>query len=490
MSEFNEQHLQLTPSDVAYELALDRIYSVADKDDWSVLDKVLLQVEVAAEFTVDDYFMDSDANEKEYLTTLLGYDMIGRLRLDQELVDEDVVTLYLHAYTGKRWVEYVDASGRAYAMHCPYMPDTLSAVGDDPAVKERYTSIKADSVAIEPDITELAVFNQSKKQSEVIEESTGLTFLDQFESDDILLPVEIHGQKYTDRYGRMRNLTKEELWNMGLEPRYKTTIEGVEYCFSDVYELYPGRNALVGYVDVGEGNRVARTFYQSKSQALWRYLPSHSDQSWYDKGHKEDSLNLPILAQVALAEISSFGAKKVAEPGLAFFGTTKELSSPVLSRKPITYYIEVERKPDQLKGNFFYGRSYDVVPPEQLNFTDGAQVPDFAAQLAEWQQDSDLYGNITMRAYASQNGDYKYIFCTDRQNRSWVGAVENNAQITSTGVRESWVNGGDLLMPLYEYASQACGYGGRSEGGHYVEMWQNYLSKTPVIRQFHEAIGT
>ena len=71
-----------------------------------------------------------------------------------------------------------------------------------------------------------------------------------------------------------------------------------------------------------------------------------------------------------------------------------------------------------------------------------------------------------------------------------MGGIEVNSPITSTGLRQEWMHGGDMVTPLYEYESQTDGYGDPEDAKrNYRGMWKYYLSRVPVIREYVERRG-
>jgi hypothetical protein len=77
------------------------------------------------------------------------------------------------------------------------------------------------------------------------------------------------------------------------------------------------------------------------------------------------------------------------------------------------------------------------------------------------------------------------MFCRDKKNRVWIGGIENDSKTGSTGLKETWVNGGDLTTPALEYVGQTDGYGNlKMSSGEYVDMFTNYLSKIPIIIEY------
>ena len=80
------------------------------------------------------------------------------------------------------------------------------------------------------------------------------------------------------------------------------------------------------------------------------------------------------------------------------------------------------------------------------------------------------------------------MFCRDKVGRVWVGGVESEGEIRTTGLRDQWVSAPFLTTPAFEYASMSEGYGNpklRSEEyGEYIDMFENYLSKIPIIQEY------
>lgn len=52
-------------------------------------------------------------------------------------------------------------------------------------------------------------------------------------------------------------------------------------------------------------------------------------------------------------------------------------------------------------------------------------------------------------------------------------------------MRQSWIDGGDLTTPLFEYKEFSGNYGNpKEQSGPYIEMFTKYLSKTPLIQEY------
>jgi|GEM_PF-491306 len=168
MSEFNEQSLQSTASDVAYALAIDRIYAVAGEHDWSVADRVLLQVQVAAETVIDDFFPQSSSSLKRHDKIILEHDILKRLQMRGELAQEDQISWRVESYSGASWIEYINSEGEVFTMHCDQMPIEISSVGDSYETRVSYEWLRDNSVAYEPMKHQLDRLNSTKESKRLI----------------------------------------------------------------------------------------------------------------------------------------------------------------------------------------------------------------------------------------------------------------------------------------------------------------------------------
>jgi hypothetical protein len=83
------------------------------------------------------------------------------------------------------------------------------------------------------------------------------------------------------------------------------------------------------------------------------------------------------------------------------------------------------------------------------------------------------------------------MICRDAYNRVWVGGVESvNSAYTSTGLKKFWIDAGDLTTPAYEYPSEAGHYNNPVlRKGHYQDMFLNYHSKIPIIKEYMQFKG-
>ncbi len=303
--------------------------------------------------------------------------------------------------------------------------------------------------------------------------------VDPITSKEIFEKVTINGDEFGGKI-----LTPEYLENEGLVPEYKITIENTTYWFaSSGYNLLDGRIGVVAYVQNGD-EVVARSYYRSNSQGVWRYLPDYTENAghinWFGKGFSEESITLPFLVQKALSDITSDEKtiKTVNNPEFVFAGTAKKFGNGG------SYYSESNSEPKKLEGNF-YDKRFKTLP-ENLEIQ-GDSAPDFSNLILSWNQKSGIYGKYKIEVFPSKDGKLRYMFCRDGNGRAWIGGIEDDSELQSTGLKKSWINGGDLTTPALEYDTQSAGYGKIDpdlSSPHYLDMFDNYLSKSPIIREY------
>ncbi|GEM_PF-2962524 len=334
------------------------------------------------------------------------------------------------------------------------------------------------------------------------QEAASLEALPQTEAERIMGKTEIHAHDFGGKH-----LTVETLRQAKLEPKYKVKLDGVEWYASQPYEMDSGRLAIVAYVHFKD-KIIARTYYRSNSQGVWRYLPGYTgvgpNIDWFDKGYGEESVTVPIASQMALAKLVAqeqpLKLLPAIDPDLIFAGTSRKLEDYAdnRGRRGITYYLESEAEAQKLNGNFYIPENSEgpkKMKPEEVRFTDANEAPDFTkVPLATWEEATAQYGNVFKEVLPSRDGERLYMFCRDTKGRLWIGGIENVAsEIRSTGLKRAWVKGGDLTTPAYEYkvpsADQTGGYGNDADrSGPYVDMYANYLSKIPVFQEYKAAL--
>lgn len=316
--------------------------------------------------------------------------------------------------------------------------------------------------------------------------------------------AQIEGAPMIDaKTGREEVLTREMLERAELEPKFEVKIEDVTIGFSEIFKVGK-RDATVGYVEKG-GEVFARSYYRSGSQGMWRYLPDRTQDPatgrvvWYGKGPSEEAVTLPNEIQKVLnekgrefregqlspAEMSERQRLVQEARTKAFYGT----AGNIMSQMP---RFPGDGRKDGLAREMAFRPKYNfdnTMRPDELKNYFGL-LPDFDAEVNDYRAKSDIYGDFNAEVFESKDRSLKWTMLEDARGRAWVGQVETNAPITSTGCRREWVAAGPYAVPLYEYESQDRGYGNKDDRrGEYVSMWDDYLSKMPVIKEYKEKRG-
>ena len=303
------------------------------------------------------------------------------------------------------------------------------------------------------------------------------------EAEDIFERAELRGDR------KFFAATQDLLKEAGLLPHHRLIVEEDRAIwFSKAFDIDDrGRAAIIGYVETDDGKIVARSYYRSQSSGAWRYLPQYrynlDDErvDWYGKGYGEESLTLPAVLQEGLTHaVDADGGlirldEKTREA--AFYGTTRDIKS-----EGTVYYRSVSRAPRDIRG---MPHKDDKRAPEDLIIS-LEHAPRFDKRpMRSWTMDTSLYGRVECEVFHSENGQLGYSFCRDKRGRAWISSIEDLAShVESTGLRTEWISS-VLTTPAYEYSTQARGYGNDNDrDGHYVDMFENYLSKIPVIKDY------
>lgn len=285
-----------------------------------------------------------------------------------------------------------------------------------------------------------------------------------------------------------KEATKELFKKVGWYPKWKVPVgDSCVYLPEVKYDFRHGDSRrIVGYVEAG-GKVVARSFYQSKSQGVWRILPSYrgdnvkGELEWLHKLYGEDYLTLPSEAQKALAtKVKEGGKGSEAEVDVAFFGTCKFID-PTKS-----YVIDRFNSPYHLDGNE-RGEDNEKIPPDGLDIKKEEEKPDFSREIDSWEENTHLYGKIKVSVFHSKNSKIRYTFCEEASGKVWIGGIELvNASLLDNGMRETWVERGDLTTPSYEYYDQAGEYKNNKDQKDftYTDVYKNYLSHIPIIKEY------
>lgn len=308
--------------------------------------------------------------------------------------------------------------------------------------------------------------------------------------------VSIFGDPYKGQV-----LTRTNLKEHGLYPYYKIDIANTKPIHTSVpFLIADDRVAFLAYTDYGSRyGLVARIFYRSNSQGIWRFLPAYrieenGDIHYVKWSSTTDSMvNLAFPLQSALTKLARRG-KPVVPRGinsdLLDLGTVRNSKEPGSRylEPPVNFYRPDE---EQLSGNFHSTRN-GLIAPHEMTFEAPDNEPNFDHRLEVSTRETSLYGPVLVEVFPSFDGKYRYMFCRDAKGRVWIGGVENCDPIWPIGIRETFVNAGDLTTPPWEYYSDddpahdfTAVYGNHSKRlGPYADMFDNYLSKIPVIQRY------
>jgi hypothetical protein len=306
-----------------------------------------------------------------------------------------------------------------------------------------------------------------------------ITRVPEDKAKEIFKHAEFHSTPFNNE-----QLTRDQLEKADLIPRYEVPIHDGFVWFSDLFYLIENRIAVLCYIQPKGEPTVIRSYYRSKSQGVLRYLADYMIKDgvfdWYAKGHEHSHITACIAMQKAFAQIENDNMPKyVDRHDLLFAGTARERNP---GEPP---YHGTSGEPEPLNGNF-YPKTEDRIHPEKLVFNDPQEAPDFSKKMESWTKKPQIYGKVHVDIFASKNGVYNYMFCKDSRNRAWIGMIEKTTgKFRSTGIIKPWIAAGDLITPAYEYPILSYGYGNENDKkGHYVDMFENYLSKVPVIQEY------
>lgn len=280
-----------------------------------------------------------------------------------------------------------------------------------------------------------------------------------------------------------QHLTTEFLVAHNLEPRHTVMVGDTRIHLSQPYSHNGARTACVGYVEGPDGTVNVRSFYRSNSQGTWRCASHCGFNGWIGKGSgSEESTLLPIPVQKTLSQLADAGLSTSVsheDSHTAFYGALpvggncapEEFASEVQASGFGSF---TQRTPDGQHGD---PRSFCLDHP--------GQGPDFARREDVFDNPMPDGRGFQASVYRSNDGQYRYMFCTDDQGRAWLGGLEKaDAPVNSFGVRTSALMAGDLAMPAVEYASQVPeGFAGAHVRGSYVDA-SAYTHQLPPVRAF------
>ena len=321
----------------------------------------------------------------------------------------------------------------------------------------------------------------------------------------------VYSKLHSEGTYRVFDINQRSLEYHALSPEFATELEGREFYFTHPFYIDNTRPAVIGFIEDDDHNYVARPFYRSNSQGLWRYMPdffskaegrlSHMGKGWNEQ--EEEALNLPIELQNVLHNISENTHT------FRFDESRKQMFMSTSHQRPDYYeddrenpansfYFEVNHVKRMRYGDgLSHSNLHEYIPPELLK-VHGRHAPNFKNSYMSYETKMPMYGDVTVDCYKSFDQKLKYVFYRDEENRACLSTIETNAPLTSHGLRSTWIDGGRFVLPIYEYRSQLIGpydfFDARSyekfpthpspEYDRYADTFPNYLSKAPIIQDY------
>ena len=311
-------------------------------------------------------------------------------------------------------------------------------------------------------------------------------------------------------------INQESLERGDLAPKFVTELDDRKIYLSKPFTLNE-RPSVIGFVEDDNHNYVARPFYRSNSQGLWRLMPNYhkyienGDEhiGYYGKGWNnlcEDSLNLPIELQNTLQNICCNTTPLDFDPY-----REKVFMSTSDPHRSFRYSSEYEFNEDHENGlyrNAYYekiglatktyaGGIWGTIRPEKLIISQDLDIaPNFEDKYMSYQTDLGMYGDVTIDCFYSHDHTRKYVYLRDDDERGALLNIELDAPLTDLGVRSKWIEGGRYTTPLYEYWEQGAKMTVLSENSQpnphdrtYGETYSNYLKKAPFIKDYLTSQG-
>lgn len=317
-------------------------------------------------------------------------------------------------------------------------------------------------------------------------------------------------------------LDMHEILKAGLGPKHEVVGLSRKVVLSDCFYIDNDRLGCMAFVEDDSGpsqqqSFVARSYYMSQSGgAVWRYMPEIEPGGRMGKGYgdklvsgvmsaagKKNSVVAPAELQVAFAQLLNEGrvmnSPAQAPAGRNLFVKTARVYDDN-EKGEVTYFLSKHDIPLKLEGNFYPTNYHDKIAPEKLDYgsRDSGSKPDFSKVLHSYKtqyknpfKPQRKPGEVEVDFILSTDEKFRYMFIFDpTEQHAWVGGVEPNTnEIGSTGQAEYWVDSGDLTTPPAEYpehlSEEAIDLYSNDVGHrHYREMYQKYISKIPIIKEY------
>ena len=308
-----------------------------------------------------------------------------------------------------------------------------------------------------------------------------------------------------------------ELAAAGVVPVQTVNVDEARFYLSTPFELDESHQIAVIWVQVA-GERRIRALYRSNSQCTWRLCdaitPSH-----IGKGFHEFDKQVPADVTIALLRLS----EQVGDLKPWFKATAEQPSQKILARK-LLELLAVDRD-EGIKngavltiGSRYVTREYaSLIPllPRPFSFVLGQlqtpsggtvadptatklppveQLPDFtrtratvAFRIPAYARFTQTDGSLTGRVYDSHDGQFRYFYVEDSQQRIMLASVELvHAQVCSLGLRTTYPDVSGMDAPLIEYAAQIPEVYGGHRKARYQSNW-NWVRRQPIVECYYRA---
>lgn len=335
--------------------------------------------------------------------------------------------------------------------------------------------------------------------------SVNLTMVEDELRNQLLNRAVVEGDPWVQG-GQAYQLSVPNLVTAGLYPTYEITVDNQIIYLSNLFELTSDQMAAIAFVPTNNGVKI-RGYYRDKDTAIWRYLPDYiRDISGegidvFGIGFDSRSTILPILLQSGLNQIERRGGiidLSNTNPDFLFAGTAPAYATRQEFRDAYTrgqlrgdFYREVSSRPFNADSNSIIAAGRKKIAPQLLSINRNTG-PDFQNLMVRYSVYSAFAGQIMGEGYESVDTQTAWLFFSDYRGRCWVANIELNIHVTSTGCRQEWLLATDISTPLYEIARLADGYGDTSDSraNNHLGMWENYLSKVPLIQEYSAIIAS
>ncbi len=315
-------------------------------------------------------------------------------------------------------------------------------------------------------------------------------------SNEILNRAMIDGDPWVQD-GNEYRLGGSTLVSSGLTPAFEMSVNDQGMAFSTPFQLGDGRGAVLGYIYNNDGAKV-RSYYINPKTGLWHFAPDTirgargEGLGQIGEGYGLTSTMLHFALQKGLSDlVKERGFREITNvnPDFLFAGTAPAYNNLQDLREAIArgqarndFYREVDNMP--ILSNWQSSGKNKNAP--QLISVNTYLAPNFQAPVIRFGTYSTLAGQVLVDCFPSRDGQATWVFCSDDWSRCWLGNLEISSPITSTGCHRDWAQAGDLATPIYEYSTQAAGYGDPSDTrkGGLVGMWNQYLSKIPLMQEY------